>query len=636
MADSIKQFDTVFINKGKYAGKHGFVQKLEGDKATVYIHDADPEDDVRQYVLSTLTFIPPTTLTADELRSLARFEGGVIGRIKARPYARVETETAYQMTIDDLEIALQNIMASSMADREVATCWYYPVFEDLADALGVWDYIDGITETGENEIPGILNARGVFDDVQNSLDERYNWDDEGISLQELLDEIRAYKCDRDKPLVEREQTQRQMECFLKTWSNDRVALFGTPDIEAMYVKAVNELAAKDVPIGLHEKAYACYGKDNVGFDEDWETSRDCLLKLEEIDPKSQYADTLGYIYYYGRCNGGVPEYEKAFYWFSIGAAGGIYESRYKLADMIKDGKGCHKDSEIAAHVIWDLYNENLKYFCRGWGRSKFADIALRVGNLYRDGTNCRVDLDEAFWYYLMAKLAIRMRRQCCDAYGDASVERNIDEAIAGVQDDTRYKEKADVVEVNLWSLLRFATGLGRRVRMDYLRTSEKKYRLTFRMEDRPGTRYASKVPVLLPEAHFCGLLEKLVVKAEATAVWGLDGKSGSVVFDEINDRWPDFGELRMFGEGLARIDGRFTVDCRKIAGESRRYVSVSFDDPDRCWDYLCDDEDVTIGSKVRVPYGKEIKEGVVKRVSERYDCEVELPKKAYKRVLELI
>ena len=637
MADGFERFDVVIIGKGKYAGKYGTVQEVADGKVAVCIHDSGSDGTVRKYNPSSLAIVPPISLTADELRDLAHFEGSIVEAVAANPHAKLITDSGYQMTLDDLEIALKNIISSSKEVSEQATSWYYAVFDELEEAYGIWAFIDGYAEADEEEISGVPSARSVFGDVQDGLEGRYGWgDEESAPLQELVDEIHAYKRNCDKPLVEREYTQEELEWFLRSWDNDRVALFGTPEITALYVRAVNELADANVPIGLHEKAYACYGKGNAGFDEDWVTSRDCLLKLEEIDPKSQYADTLGYIYYYGRCTGGVPEYDKAFYWFSIAAAGGIYEARYKIADLIKDGKGCHKDREIANHIIWDLYNENVEYFCRGIGRTKFADIVLRVGHLYRDGINCPISLDEAYQYYLMAKLAIRMRRQSCDAYGDESVEKIIDEAIQGVLPETRFKEKADVVEVWLPGLLRFAMGYGRRLRMDYRQTSEGKYRLTFRMQDRPGARYAAKIPVVLPEAQFCGLLEKLVVKAELAEFSRLEGKTGSIVFDEISDKWPDFGALWLFGEQQAKISGRFTVDCRKIAGESRRYVSVSFGDPSRCWDYLCDDEAVVPGTKVRVPYGKEVREGTVKRVSERFDCEVELPKKAYKRVIEAL
>ena len=640
-SNAIKENDVVLIKRGKFAGTYGCVEELLDNKVLVCVYDAEPGFDEKIYDASSLEVIPPIVLTQDDLRDLAHFEFDIIYRISQRLHARLIADAHYQMTLDDLEIAVQKITDCLEADYfvDIERAWYYPVFEELEDALGIWDYIDGNVDTGEEKTLGIPNATSVFDDARESLCRRFCWSDlDADTPSQVLEAIRAYKRDRDKPLPEREFTQSQKEWFLRVWNNDHVAMAGTPDITAMYVKTVNELAAADVPIGLHEKAYACYGKGNAGFDEDWETSRDCLLKLEEISPSSQYANTLGYIYYYGRCNGGVPEYEKAFYWFSIGAAGGIYESRYKIADMVKDGKGCHKDREIAAHIIWDLYNENLERFCRGWGRTKFADIALRVGGLYRDGVNCRIDACEAYRYFLMAKLAIRMRRQYCDAYGDESVERNIDDAIEKILPETYYMQKKDVVDVDLQDLLRFAIGYGRRVSMDYrmMPAGKGKYRLTFRIHDRPGTKYASKFPVCLPAAHFCGLLEKLVVIAEISEAKGLDGESGTLVFDAIDYNWPRQHAFSMFGETLAQFTGNITVDCGNLAGESRRYVSVSFGDPERCWDYLCDDENVTVGSTVRVPYGDEVREGTVKRVCERFDSEVELPKGAYKRVLELL
>ena len=43
----------------------------------------------------------------------------------------------------------------------------------------------------------------------------------------------------------------------------------------------------------------------------------------------------------------------------------------------------------------------------------------------------------------MARLAIRMRRQACDYYGDTSVERNIDDALISARPKTSYAEKQD-------------------------------------------------------------------------------------------------------------------------------------------------------------------------------------------------
>ncbi len=78
-----------------------------------------------------------------------------------------------------------------------------------------------------------------------------------------------------------------------------------------------------------------------------------------------YANTLGYIYYYGRCNGGVPEYDKAFYYFGIAAANGLYEGMYKLADMFRHGYGCRESRHTARNLYGMVYEDSLKHFLQG-------------------------------------------------------------------------------------------------------------------------------------------------------------------------------------------------------------------------------------------------------------------------------
>lgn len=50
--------------------------------------------------------------------------------------------------------------------------------------------------------------------------------------------------------------------------------------------------------------------------------------------------------------------------------------------------GVPKNSKVAASMIWELYEENLKYILGGSFDNKFADVALRAGNLLKDGVGC--------------------------------------------------------------------------------------------------------------------------------------------------------------------------------------------------------------------------------------------------------
>lgn len=123
---------------------------------------------------------------------------------------------------------------------------------------------------------------------------------------------------------------------------------------------VNSLAESDDPNALEAFGYACYGGDNPVFECDWVKARDCFLKLCSLDTaddldKCYFANTLGYIFYYGRCNDGVPENEKALKYFTVGANGGIYESMYKLADMYINGYGTDKNKRAAEYLISSVY-----------------------------------------------------------------------------------------------------------------------------------------------------------------------------------------------------------------------------------------------------------------------------------------
>ncbi|MGI6535264.1 MAG: tetratricopeptide repeat protein [Eggerthellaceae bacterium] len=560
----------------------------------------------------------------------------------------LQSNARYQMTLADLRTALQNIRDHGGLDTEDAMDWYYAVFDEFMDDLGGWDYIDGNAhpDFDEREIPGVPCARSIFSDIYEALLERFEYDESDENLDDMLGWIDTYVRDHEKPLIERALTHEQKVQFLNLWDMDQVEATDIPGIQELYVKTVNELAAENHPQALHEKAYACYGDGCAGFSQDWEASRDCLLKLEEISPDSRYANTLGYIYYYGRCTNGTPEYDKAFYWFSIGAAGGSYESRYKLSDLFKKGTGCPKDMQTAESIIWELFNQNLPYFCTGERTSKFADIALRAGNIEREGLSGAPDADSAFAYYLMAKLAIRMRRQAMDYIGDESVERRIDKALADVLPESSFAEKQEKLtfdESGLPRLLRFALGNGRRMEMDYRwkDTDKGNLKLVFRVQDKKSeldtpAYHASKFPVLIPEAHFCGMREKLVVRGtvQRSAAYGLVGKGGTIVFDEVGSAWDEFGKLMLYGKLAGALHGTFTVNCRKLAGKKRRYASVNVEPGTRTRDYLCDDKSIEPGSHVLVPTGNGHQhEATVVRVTWRYDSEMPLFRRDYRKVI---
>lgn len=106
---------------------------------------------------------------------------------------------------------------------------------------------------------------------------------------------------------------------------------------------------------------------------------------------------------------------------------------YKVADMFISGKGCLKNPAAGAKIILSMYSDNLDIFCDGGFDGKLADVALRVGGLFEKGIGVEQSIENAFNFYLEAKLAIDKRVDLYDFYGDGKVQKNIEESIERVR-----------------------------------------------------------------------------------------------------------------------------------------------------------------------------------------------------------
>ena len=197
--------------------------------------------------------------------------------------------------------------------------------------------------------------------------------------------------------------------------------------KGLFKRIVDEECENGNQVAMQIKGYGCYGGDNV-FECDWEESRKWITKLFEKSGNPQYANTLGYIYYYGRCNNGVPDYEKAFQYFSVGAAHDLIESMYKIADMFLGGKGCIKSPQTSDYIVDKLYWDCKNTFSHS-GDGKFADVALRKAAAFER----RELFPDALGYYLEADYAIKKRLRKSDFFGDKKVQDNITKSIANVK-----------------------------------------------------------------------------------------------------------------------------------------------------------------------------------------------------------
>lgn len=211
----------------------------------------------------------------------------------------------------------------------------------------------------------------------------------------------------------------------------------TEDEITLYRNLALELAEKDVREGLITVGYGSYGGDGI-FECDYELAEKCMLKLMEIvdalPEKGFYANTLGYIYYYGRV-GGAPNYEKAHLYFSYGAACGIYESIYKLSDMYLNGYGGIKSRECARKLLTDIYDELFNKFVCGNYSCEFADVALRLGKIIMNDDFEGFPLYHiALPYLYEARFALSLRNK----FGDESVRERLENTISELKEKMNF------------------------------------------------------------------------------------------------------------------------------------------------------------------------------------------------------
>ncbi|MBQ1478038.1 MAG: sel1 repeat family protein, partial [Erysipelotrichaceae bacterium] len=366
-------------------------------------------------------------ITEELLRSFARYEIAFedlhIDNTKSIRYED------YELTLEDLEAVFDRILKEDIGWERFCEEWLIPVW---------WD----------EETAGMLFLFPMIPERENSFYDGLPYSDGEVALR-VFAELNRYIVFEGKDCGELRDTASYLKELLRCYRENRnreLIDWDYPDsikknfVMAVYRRELDHMQIDEERRELfkryldelidHKDAYAMKVKGDLHYGGssfypcDWNICRDLLERSFELEQDPYTANSLGYIYYYGRCNNGVPEYDKAFKCFTFGYIHHLYESAYKLADMYKGGKGVPKSMETYASMIEDLYDYALKDFCEGEDKS-FADVALRMGSVVEDFYE---EPKDAYAYYLQADYAIKKRSKM-GYYGDDKVAGHIGEAL---------------------------------------------------------------------------------------------------------------------------------------------------------------------------------------------------------------
>lgn len=589
------------------------------------------------------------TLSTARMRQIARYEITFKDIISSSAFedGSIICPDVYTFTLEDLYHALKALKAADPTVKDFGEDWFYPITNlseafDIERACGWADDADEVPESMKG-YPG-LNVSDSYYFEMIWWDLENAWEDhngethlsEILDFDETISDLERYLGNKGKPIEEWIFSEEEMKDYIRFFNDDDFVKKADESKLALARKFIDELCEKDSGLALYTKGYACYGGNRL-YSCDWNTSRDCMIRLFEKEDDPQYANTLGYIYYYGRCNGGVPEYEEAFRYFGIAAANGLYEGMYKLADMFRHGYACKKSSRTARNLYGMVYEDSLKHFLKG-KHASFADAALRMGNVYAKGIGEEADLSAAYYYYTQADYAAKLRARDSDFFGNTTVVINIQKALEETAQQLPDDYFKDYMEYEYPHIFQQLAENNNRCTLSRIVNPEGRTELL--MERTPTRSVPDPEPILLtiPQLKFCERTLKISLAPDEDAVIWFKDDSQKVKYDccewnDVEDRFEFYYDDELTAWVRSEHFRFYGRPAEEPSGPEYRLVSVRFGASGRSYDYICEDPSVQAGDTVIVEgYDGETEVEVIKVMLKR-ESELGLPVERYKKIL---
>ena len=458
--------DWVRILYGEYESCYGKVSMM--DKEGRYgIIPYGGDDEPRALILlepESLEKIKPLNFPQTELLKFLRGEKFYSEyEKKVFPPFNIKTSASYTLTAGDIAAALRNI---NKADDclEVFKQWFWVIINIFYEDLNIEDRRkeEYLIDLPADDDEMFAVAYGMTERLYWGLEERFSskeeeekyivsfedepdWDKDlkdksvversayKVVCDDIISRVESYEHNRELPRQEWIYSVSQKKHIAAAYEDEEGLENLTAEEIELYRSFVTDLEKEGDVQALKSLAWGYY-EGNAAFSRNFFLAEKYLQKLYLKSGGPFAANSLGYIYYYGRTNNGIPDYKKAFSYFSAGALAGVDESIYKAADMLIYGRGTPQNVDIGLNLIIDGYKDSCIRFCEGEYDCKFADYALRMGNICRDRLVYNMSMRDAYKFYLEAELAIKKRRSVCSYPGDDTVEFKIRTELRKIRD----------------------------------------------------------------------------------------------------------------------------------------------------------------------------------------------------------
>lgn len=330
---------------------------------------------------------------------------------------------------DDLEALLNRLLRNSVTAGMFRDLWICPLTGVFPQATDIGGLTEGEEESPDLSMPlpsGWKEAAGAILRELEYLAMTAEDEDAPLADDAALLEMLAYNEDMSRDGGKKTE---EIRCpsFLKKKCVDWYAgEAGSADLRSLPAgergllrQYTEELAASGYVPALRRKAFASLEGDAV-FAQDREKAEEDLLCLRELDPDDgEAADALGIIWLWRAEESGAQEaFEKAYYFFTVGAAEGTKMSILHLADCFRQGYGTARSVLAAESLCGQVCRESLKNFVRGADSTCYADAAFRLADMRMESGS----YEEAYCLALQAEYALKRRMAAVRRTGDMKLQ----------------------------------------------------------------------------------------------------------------------------------------------------------------------------------------------------------------------
>lgn len=511
--------------KNKKNGKVYYVSNESRNKARCYVKGADGEIDYEKasyFFTKDLLVLKPYRINLSDAKKIVSFDCKISDIAPEDNYKyNYVFHDKINSELDLLYKALTNFIKGVSCED------YFEWYEIITDSFGIDD--------GRKKSKCEYSYDTVFSFVNSELWDIFCYaeESEGIINQKMF--YNAYETikwylDNKPSFKEPCRCTGYIEHLISIYNEDTINNAPLKE-QKFYKKCIEYLVNKNNEKALRTKGYAMYCNSKI-YPTNWKECTKIFLKLYKLYGNPYYANTLGYIYYYGRNTNFKPDYEKAFKYFSIGASAGIFESMYKIGDMFKHGYAVTKNNDIAYKLYSMIEKESaLSFIEGGYSGSKYADITLRLGDAYETGRGVEADNKTAYYYYLLSLFALETRRKEHN-FGDDKVYNGIKESIRRVKHTVEHMPYISTLDNSL-SFNNFIYNDILPLEASFVKEN-KRYVLTINTLDK------SPFIVSVPEFDYSSFMKKVVLKTSNNSKMHVVNKKKTFAFNRISEEDDSF------------------------------------------------------------------------------------------------